>query len=1565
VTRLGEGGWQRPAAIGFLLVLATVLLAVAITGAAAVSAISTGPGTASTTVTECTVINDSNAPADGVILLGGTIANGTGSPCLTIDADDVVLDGQGHLVDGFETSGGVGIQVGNATDPTNVTIKNVRLSNWETGLSYAGTDGAVRNVTVSDSRNGLHVTGSNNTLANNDFDGDGSSGVGIAVEGTHNALDDNTATDGEYGYRLNGSHTTVSGGVVDGSDTFTTIGVDVGPAASDVTLQDVTVTDWTRSIRFLGDDGRIERVTVENVFDTSAPIQRRGVVVFGSNNTITNTGSIGERPFQIEGSNNTMTDSTSQKGVILVYGDHNRLERNVGNSTDSGSGYGVEGDYNTLANNTIVGSPYRGVHISRGSHNTIADNRLNGTSHDGIYLFEADNNTLVGNDVTDAHWYGIRLVRSSNTTISDNRADDARVNGIYSSDSTDVVVANTSVNNAGDDGISMGSAARSVVDDVTAENVGENGILVSGDSGIVVRDSTVSDTGVHGIHVVTSGETLIEGNTVEDAGTWRDEYGIYVESGSSAAVPSVAIRNNTVVDSFDNGIMLDWGLDSTVTGNEVRNPAGSTSIAGVTIKQGSSNVTVANNTLNGTQMGIELFDTDNSTVRDNHAFDIGSAPLWIQGVEDSTVTRNRLSGGSYTGIVVDGSGNTIYDNYVNNSDYVDFRGSGSNDWNVTKRAGENVVGGPYVGGNYYATPAGDGYSETCTDADADGLCDDPLAHNSGNVDALPLTDPGNSLPVPTPIPAGDWPNAGYTAAHPASHPTATDLGDTGGTVAWNRSSSLFSSRPPLVVNDTLLVYYLNGLVAAHNASTGTKKWEFQTNTTSSTRAMSANAESVFVAARPDKVYALNVQTGSVEWQTSRDDVDSSLPAYPSQSGVRKTVTKDGVVYVPANPGIAGGDEFVIALSAATGAVLWEHDEPLDNGFVVELLVDDDSGYYYTANGSESELVQIEASTGATENRIDLGSSTDRIDSQIVKEGDRLYYVTEPVGSSDSFLTSVDLTTGSIAYQQEIPRRNFDHGIAVADGVVYLNGDTWTVAAYDGTTGSELWSTYLGDFEYKTPNGGPIVVEESVYYTTFNSDTGIYSLNALDTATGAQTWNVTLPVWVRGPLAYSQQRLFTAGPGVNAVVPRTGDPEIQLSPTSIDFGEVPVDTGETRNVTVSNVGNGSLSIQDVSISGADPGVFTVESAPSTVDPGQSGTITVGFSPDSAGQRSASLDVASNDPDSGTVSVALTGNGTVVPTTGTLAGTVTNTTAQALAGASVTIENSGTAVATLTTDASGQYDIELPGNRSYTVRASLTSYYDNATTATIANGTTTTADLVLARDTVAPTAVITIAPTTVTVNESFLIDGRGSTDDTGVVAYDWDFDDGTTATGGNVTHAYTQAGEYNVTLTVTDAAGNTNATTESITVVPTAPANFTVTIDSTNSPTTEGDPLDVTATIENTGDETDSQQITLSIDGTVVDSIGAAFDGGESATLPFQWQTAAGDTGTYTAAVSSFDDTDTAIVTIQEPTVSHYANGTAGVVDVDGLLDAIDDWRTDVITTRLLLDVIDAWRSGAPV
>lgn len=69
-------------------------------------------------------------------------------------------------------------------------------------------------------------------------------------------------------------------------------------------------------------------------------------------------------------------------------------------------------------------------------------------------------------------------------------------------------------------------------------------------------------------------------------------------------------------------------------------------------------------------------------------------------------------------------------------------------------------------------------------------------------------------------------------------------------------------------------------------------------------------------------------------------------------------------------------------------------------------------------------------------------------------------------------------------------------------------------------------------------------------------------------------------------------------------------------------------------------------------------------------------------------------------------------------------------------------------------------------------------------------------------------------TVNMGATVTFDASASTDNVGIVSYEWDFGDGTTGTGNATTHTYTSPRTYTVMLTVRDAAGN--AATHQITV-----------------------------------------------------------------------------------------------------------------------------------------------------
>jgi PKD repeat protein len=83
---------------------------------------------------------------------------------------------------------------------------------------------------------------------------------------------------------------------------------------------------------------------------------------------------------------------------------------------------------------------------------------------------------------------------------------------------------------------------------------------------------------------------------------------------------------------------------------------------------------------------------------------------------------------------------------------------------------------------------------------------------------------------------------------------------------------------------------------------------------------------------------------------------------------------------------------------------------------------------------------------------------------------------------------------------------------------------------------------------------------------------------------------------------------------------------------------------------------------------------------------------------------------------------------------------------------------------------------------------------------------------------PPQAIIVGPTTFDAGQPVTFDGSSSTPAGAIVNYQWDFGDGTTATGPIVDYTFGTPGSYNVTLTVTDGSGQTSTATSAVTVNP---------------------------------------------------------------------------------------------------------------------------------------------------
>ena len=109
------------------------------------------------------------------------------------------------------------------------------------------------------------------------------------------------------------------------------------------------------------------------------------------------------------------------------------------------------------------------------------------------------------------------------------------------------------------------------------------------------------------------------------------------------------------------------------------------------------------------------------------------------------------------------------------------------------------------------------------------------------------------------------------------------------------------------------------------------------------------------------------------------------------------------------------------------------------------------------------------------------------------------------------------------------------------------------------------------------------------------------------------------------------------------------PRISITPEDISFGSVQAGLSAQQSVTITNTGNTGLGLNNIFVDGTDADVFTVTNqCGSSLAPEASCAVDVTFAPSTEGTRNATLTIESTDPENESVSVPLSGKGTLAPT-----------------------------------------------------------------------------------------------------------------------------------------------------------------------------------------------------------------------------------------------------------------------------------------------------------------------------
>lgn len=237
------------------------------------------------------------------------------------------------------------------------------------------------------------------------------------------------------------------------------------------------------------------------------------------------------------------------------------------------------------------------------------------------------------------------------------------------------------------------------------------------------------------------------GNTIIDNTIYSTFMAIRLTGTSNDTIERNKLDNNM------NGIVLASESSNNIVRN---NNIWLCNTVGILINNSSNNNIVSGNNISKCRWGINILSSQENILDSNNLVSSGTG-ITLFGFSSANKIVNNTVKDSTNNIGIrmyaSANGNFIYNNYFNNPPNFTDATPYNNNWNIPKTPGLNIVGGSFIGGNYWGAKDGKGFSETCADADLDGFCDAPYIVKYLDTvmvtDELPLAKPDNIAPTTT------------------------------------------------------------------------------------------------------------------------------------------------------------------------------------------------------------------------------------------------------------------------------------------------------------------------------------------------------------------------------------------------------------------------------------------------------------------------------------------------------------------------------------------------------------------------------------------------------------------------------------------------------------------------------------------------------------------------------------------------------------------------------------------------------------------------------------------------
>ncbi|MDJ0923879.1 MAG: choice-of-anchor D domain-containing protein, partial [Acidimicrobiia bacterium] len=344
-----------------------------------------------------------------------------------------------------------------------------------------------------------------------------------------------------------------------------------------------------------------------------------------------------------------------------------------------------------------------------------------------------------------------------------------------------------------------------------------------------------------------------------------------------------------------------------------------------------------------------------------------------------------------------------------------------------------------------------------------------------------------------------------------------------------------------------------------------------------------------------------------------------------------TILPDGVNTIYAELGFDDGSSTVIS-SAFTVANSAPSLQFSDSSFTFDMdlgdpVASDSTTLSTTSSTAGFTLTVVQNPEGSSWLSVDplAGSTPDSIDLDVDPSGlapgvyNATVIASAPGYIGDSLGVTLNLTDPSVTPGLRLvvstsPARSgpvdLDGAVVMGDAFVFVSDETGTPFPSAPITQVRYFTngsgpTKVENFEPWDYLGGP--VSNPVEWDTTGEADGPFQISAEVDVTGSGT-----------EILVADFVIQNSGPPV---------PLVDLSPGSVDFGEIISGGSDIETVTLSNVGSASLSIAGISVTGSG---FALdgENCPASLAPTASCQIDVEFAPIGPGSASGSLTVTSN-------------------------------------------------------------------------------------------------------------------------------------------------------------------------------------------------------------------------------------------------------------------------------------------------------------------------------------------------